>query len=72
MTFMFEHYDMNDIWNSYRLLGDTENAVKSLTKAVDILQITHGTSTPFMKELFMKLDEARAEASYRLSSKEDE
>ncbi|XP_024018122.1 histone-lysine N-methyltransferase ASHR1 isoform X2 [Morus notabilis] len=54
------------------LLGDTENAVKSLTKAVDILRITHGTTTPFMKELFMKLDEARAEASYKLSSKEDE
>ncbi|CAB4266994.1 unnamed protein product [Prunus armeniaca] len=52
------------------LLGDTENAVKSLTKAVDILRITHGTSTPFMKDLFVRLEEARAEASYKFSSKE--
>ncbi|GMN39708.1 hypothetical protein TIFTF001_008947 [Ficus carica] len=54
------------------LLGDTENAVESLTNAVDILRITHGTTSPFMKELFLKLDEARAEASYKLSSKQDE
>ncbi|XP_062076777.1 histone-lysine N-methyltransferase ASHR1-like isoform X2 [Humulus lupulus] len=46
-------------------LGETENGVKSLTKAVDILKISHGTNTPFMKELLMKLDEARAEASYK-------
>ncbi|PQP99888.1 histone-lysine N-methyltransferase ASHR1 isoform X1 [Prunus yedoensis var. nudiflora] len=52
------------------LLGDTENAVKSLTKAVDILRITHGTSTPFMKDLFVRLEEARAEASYKFSSEE--
>ncbi|XP_061357937.1 histone-lysine N-methyltransferase ASHR1 [Gastrolobium bilobum] len=52
-------------------LRETEEAVKSLTKAVDILRITHGTNTPFMKELLMKLEEARAEASsYKLSSKE--
>ncbi|KAK9945746.1 hypothetical protein M0R45_011245 [Rubus argutus] len=44
------------------LLGDAEDAVKSLTKAVDILRITHGTSTPFMKDLFRRLEEARAEA----------
>ena len=72
MTFMFADYVTKDNIDSYRLLGDTENAVKSLTKAVDILRITHGTTTPFMKELLMKLDEARAEASYKLSSKEDE
>ncbi|KAG5019025.1 hypothetical protein JHK87_014880 [Glycine soja] len=51
-------------------LGDTDEAVKSLIKAVDILRITHGTNTPFMKDLLMKLEEARAEASYRLSPKE--
>ncbi|XP_057444003.1 histone-lysine N-methyltransferase ASHR1 isoform X2 [Lotus japonicus] len=49
-------------------LGDTEEAVKSLTKAADVLRITHGTNTPFMKELLMKLEEARAEASYKYSS----
>ncbi|KAK2442276.1 Histone-lysine N-methyltransferase ashr1 [Trifolium repens] len=52
-------------------LGDTEGAVKSLTKAVDILRITHGTNTPFVKELLMMLEEARAEASYKLSSIEE-
>ncbi|XP_028757495.1 histone-lysine N-methyltransferase ASHR1 isoform X3 [Neltuma alba] len=51
-------------------MGDTEGAVKSLTKAVDVLRITHGTNTPFMKELLMKLEEARAEASYQQSSKD--
>ncbi|KAL1344531.1 hypothetical protein HN51_018419 [Arachis hypogaea] len=51
-------------------LGETEEAVKSLTKAVDILRITHGTNTHFVKELLMKLEEARAEASYKSSSKE--
>ena len=54
----------------YRYLGQTEEAVKSLTKAVDVLRITHGTNTPFMKELLMKLEEARAEASYKQSSKD--
>ncbi|KAI9200819.1 hypothetical protein LWI28_013750 [Acer negundo] len=53
------------------LLGDTENAIRSLTKAVDILRITHGTSSLFMKELLMKLEEAHAEASYKLSSIDD-
>ncbi|KAK2388888.1 histone-lysine N-methyltransferase ASHR2 [Trifolium repens] len=52
-------------------LGDTKEAIKSLTKAVDILRITHGTNTPFVKELLMMLEEARAEASYKLSSKEE-
>ncbi|XP_045803269.1 histone-lysine N-methyltransferase ASHR1 [Trifolium pratense] len=52
-------------------LGDTEEAVKSLTKAVDILRITHGTNTPFVKELLMVLEEARAEALYKLSSNEE-
>lgn len=45
-------------------LGVTEEAIKSLTKAVDILRITHGTKTPFVKELSMMLVEARAEASF--------
>ncbi|KAK8549101.1 hypothetical protein V6N13_054146 [Hibiscus sabdariffa] len=53
------------------LLGETEDAIKTFTKAVDILRITHGTNTPFMKELLMKLEEARAEASFKLSSIED-
>lgn len=43
------------------LLGDATDAVKSLSKAFDILRITHGTNTPFVKELQMKLDEARFE-----------
>lgn len=54
-----------------RLLGYTEDAIKSLTRAIDILRITHGTNSPFMKELMMKLDEAHAEASYNLSSKDE-
>ncbi|CAH9078959.1 unnamed protein product [Cuscuta epithymum] len=49
------------------LLGESEEALKSLTKAMDILRITHGTNTPFMKELSFKLDEARAEVSFKLS-----
>ncbi|XP_044510707.1 histone-lysine N-methyltransferase ASHR1 isoform X2 [Mangifera indica] len=49
------------------LLGETENAIKSLTKAVDVLRITHGTNSLFFKELLMKLEEARAEASYKPS-----
>ncbi|XP_004292117.1 PREDICTED: histone-lysine N-methyltransferase ASHR1-like [Fragaria vesca subsp. vesca] len=42
-------------------LGEAENAVKSLTKAVDIMKITYGTSTPFMKKLFSILEEQRVE-----------
>lgn len=53
-------------------LVQTEEAVQSLSKAVDILRITHGASTPFIRDLLMKLEEARAEASYNLSSKTDE
>ncbi|XP_043704589.1 histone-lysine N-methyltransferase ASHR1 isoform X3 [Telopea speciosissima] len=49
------------------LLGDTEDAIKSFAKAVDILHITHGRNTPFMKDLLIKLEEARAEAAYKLS-----
>ncbi|KAH9756860.1 Histone-lysine N-methyltransferase ASHR1 [Citrus sinensis] len=48
-----------------------KNAIKSLTKAVEILRITHGTNSPFMKELILKLEEAQAEASYKLSSKDE-
>lgn len=55
----------------YRFLEDTENAIKSLTNTVEILRITHGTNSPFMKELIMKLEEARAEASYKLTSKDE-
>ncbi|GFQ02434.1 histone-lysine n-methyltransferase ashr1 [Phtheirospermum japonicum] len=53
------------------LLGETEAAVRSLTKALDVLRITHGTKTSFMMELMGKLDEARAEASYMLCSQKD-
>ncbi|XP_030475693.2 histone-lysine N-methyltransferase ASHR1 [Syzygium oleosum] len=49
------------------LLGDTINAIKSLTKAVDILRVTHGTNAEFVRDLMMKLEEARAEASHNLS-----
>ncbi|KAK1301368.1 Histone-lysine N-methyltransferase ASHR1 [Acorus calamus] len=48
-------------------LEDAENALKSLTKAVDILRITHGSNTSFMRDLFNLLDEVRAEATHRLS-----
>ncbi|PHT45547.1 hypothetical protein CQW23_14705 [Capsicum baccatum] len=57
-----------DVW----WLGETEEAYRSLAKAAEILRITHGTNTTFMKELFVKLEEARAELSYKLSSKEEE
>jgi len=45
--------------------------MKSLTKAVDVLRISHGTKTSFMKELLTKVEEARAEASYKLLSETD-
>ncbi|KAF9599894.1 hypothetical protein IFM89_001840 [Coptis chinensis] len=48
-------------------LGDTENTIKSLTNAVDILRITHGAHTSFIKDLVAMLEEARAEAAYKLS-----
>ncbi|XP_058097233.1 histone-lysine N-methyltransferase ASHR1 isoform X2 [Magnolia sinica] len=48
------------------LIEETRVALKSFTKAADVLRITHGTSTPFVKELFSKLEEARAEAAYSL------
>nr|XP_043607431.1 histone-lysine N-methyltransferase ASHR1 [Erigeron canadensis] len=53
------------------LLGYTKEAIKSLTQAVDVLRITHGTTAPFMKDLIAKLEEARAEASYKLLSMDD-
>ncbi|XVE95421.1 hypothetical protein REPUB_Repub02eG0095500 [Reevesia pubescens] len=52
------------------LLVETDEALKSFTKAVDILRIRHVTNTPFIKELLMKLEEARAEASFKLSSRD--
>lgn len=52
-------------------LGETEEAYRSLAKAAEVLRITHGTYTTFMKELFVKLEEARAELSYKISSKEE-
>ncbi|OWM88446.1 hypothetical protein CDL15_Pgr003858 [Punica granatum] len=57
---------LHDYLTVFRLLGDSDVALKSLGKAVDILRVTHGTSTPFMKELMMRLEEARAEASYKI------
>lgn len=68
-------YRLNQICDGIqfdRLLGHTEDAIKSYTKAFDILRITHGTNSSFMKELLLKLEEARAEASYKLSSTDDE
>ncbi|KAK4370441.1 hypothetical protein RND71_009916 [Anisodus tanguticus] len=53
-------------------LGETEEAYRSLARAAEILRITHGTNTTFMKELFVKLEEARAEFSYKISSKEED
>ncbi|KAK4493190.1 hypothetical protein RD792_017953 [Penstemon davidsonii] len=50
------------------LLGEVEEAVTSLTKAFDILRITHGIKTIFVMDLLSKLEEARAEASYKLRS----
>ncbi|KAJ0976043.1 hypothetical protein J5N97_018008 [Dioscorea zingiberensis] len=50
------------------LLELTDDALKSFTKAVNILRITHGTSTAFMRELLNKLEEARAEAAYKHST----
>ncbi|KAK9993553.1 hypothetical protein SO802_023256 [Lithocarpus litseifolius] len=52
-------------------LGDTEDAIKSVTKAMDILRVTHSTNTPFMRDLLMKLEEAHAEASHKLSCKDE-
>lgn len=54
------------------LLEYTEDALKSLTRAADVLQITHGTKSQFMKELFGKLEEARAEVSFKLSSGDEQ
>lgn len=51
----------------FRLLELTEDSIKSFVKAIEILRITHGTRTPFMKELLNKLEEARAEASHKHS-----
>ncbi|KAL4196394.1 hypothetical protein AMTRI_Chr04g245960 [Amborella trichopoda] len=42
-------------------LGKTLNAVKSLTKAADILKVTHGVTTPLVRDLMCLLEEARAE-----------
>ncbi|KAK4761743.1 hypothetical protein SAY87_029627 [Trapa incisa] len=52
-----------------KLLGYTDDAVRSLTKVVHILRVTHGhgTTTPFIKELILNLEEARAETSYKLA-----
>ncbi|KAL7155951.1 hypothetical protein ABFS83_03G110600 [Erythranthe nasuta] len=47
-------------------LGETVAAVRSMTKGLDVLGITHGTKAPFVMELTSKLEEARAEASYTL------
>ncbi|XP_073352215.1 histone-lysine N-methyltransferase ASHR1 isoform X3 [Aegilops tauschii subsp. strangulata] len=38
------------------LLEYTEDALKSLTRAADVLRITHGTQSQFMKELFGIVD----------------
>ncbi|XP_051123836.1 histone-lysine N-methyltransferase ASHR1 isoform X2 [Andrographis paniculata] len=43
---------------------DAEGAARSLTKALDVLRITHGARSGFVMELHAQLEEARAEASY--------
>lgn len=53
------------------LLERTKDALKSFTLAADILRVTHGTNTAFMRELFDKLEEARAEAAFKQSSNGD-
>ncbi|PKA53505.1 Histone-lysine N-methyltransferase ASHR1 [Apostasia shenzhenica] len=50
------------------LLEKTEDALKSFTEAANILRITHGSTSPFMYELFSRLEEAQAEASYKRSA----
>ncbi|KAL5209790.1 hypothetical protein ABZP36_005413 [Zizania latifolia] len=50
----------------------TEDAVKSLTRAADILRITHGTTSGFMKELLVMLEKARAEAYFKLSAGDEQ
>ncbi|XP_078155375.1 SET domain group 37 isoform X2 [Carex rostrata] len=52
------------------LLEFTDDSLVSYTKAADILRITHGTSSHFMKELVANIEEARAEVSYKHSSRE--
>jgi SET and MYND domain-containing protein len=54
------------------LLEYTEDALKSLTRAADVLQITHGTKSQFIKELFGRLEEARAEVSFKLSCRDEQ
>jgi len=44
------------------LLGQTNEALQPYTKALDVLRITHGTTTPFMRELLLKIEEANADA----------
>ncbi|KAL6515580.1 Histone-lysine N-methyltransferase ashr1 [Orobanche hederae] len=54
------------------LLEETEASVRSLTKALDVLGIIHGKKSSFVLELMSKLDEARAEASYMLRSRNED
>ncbi|KAI4367111.1 hypothetical protein MLD38_022882 [Melastoma candidum] len=49
------------------LLGESDDAIKSLSKAVDILRVTHRANSAFVNDLVSRLDEARAEAYYKLS-----
>lgn len=69
MSFVFICTDLHIKIVICRFLLQTEEAVQSLSNAADILRITHGTNTPFVRELLVKLEEARAEASYKLSFK---
>uniref|UniRef100_A0A1S3CPQ6 Uncharacterized protein n=1 Tax=Cucumis melo TaxID=3656 RepID=A0A1S3CPQ6_CUCME len=72
LEWLVVHQDVSFTSPSLLLLGHTEDSLKSYTKAFDILRITHGTNSSFMKELLQKLEEARAEASYKRSSIDDE
>ncbi|KDP32757.1 hypothetical protein JCGZ_12049 [Jatropha curcas] len=47
--------------------GNPQVAIDLLSKALDILQITHGTESPFTKDLLLKLEQARAGESFKLT-----
>uniref|UniRef100_A0A0E0KHZ6 MYND-type domain-containing protein n=1 Tax=Oryza punctata TaxID=4537 RepID=A0A0E0KHZ6_ORYPU len=71
-TLLKIYMELQDWQTALMLLEYTEDALKSLTRAADILRITHGTKSEFMKELLGKLEEVRAEASFRLSAGDEQ
>uniref|UniRef100_A0A0E0P063 SET domain-containing protein n=1 Tax=Oryza rufipogon TaxID=4529 RepID=A0A0E0P063_ORYRU len=71
-TLLKIYMELQDWQTALMLLEYTEDALMSLTRAADILRITHGTKSEFMKELLGKLEEVRAEASFRLSAGDEQ